>query len=523
MALLRRMAQGLICMLLAILMLATQPSPAFAHAEFQGSSPAANALLDALPETVTLRFSEPVGALAIEWLLPDGTRSQAAATATSEGLSFSAPPEAGRGTYVLNWRVVSADGHPVGGALVFSIGEVTGGAEPGTQTTAIPAIAARYFAVLSMILAVGAAVYGAVIAPVPPVAARLGRAAALAAVPLALIAFGAYGLDLLGRGPSALLSTAPWTIAASEPRGWGFLVGAVAALIAGSSLQRHAAVALLALALGAASLAVSGHASAGPNRWIGQPLIALHAVALIFWVGGLPPLIASTFGINSLRTLRRFSNVALPAVIVLVVSGVGLIVIQGADIPTLIASNWGKLLALKLTLVACMLGLALLNKTRLTPALAAAPTAAQIGLRRSIGAEIAFGALVLLVAMCFRLTPPPGAKATDEPIYLHLHSAEVMADVVLSSAPPGAVDIALIFADGGAGPLLPKAATISFTDSSAGIGPIKIGATSTFDGTWQAGPITLPTAGPWDVKLNVLITDFKQSTLRGILEPPYRR
>ena len=27
-----------------------------------------------------------------------------------------------RGTHVLSWRVISADGHPVGGALMFSIG-----------------------------------------------------------------------------------------------------------------------------------------------------------------------------------------------------------------------------------------------------------------------------------------------------------------------------------------------------------------------------------------------------------------
>ncbi|GAW34033.1 inner membrane protein YebZ [Roseovarius sp. A-2] len=509
----------LLCTLIAVLVLA---SPAFAHAEFQGSSPAADALLDTLPETVSLRFSEPVGVLTMEWLLPDGTRSAAEASAKPDELSISAPPETGRGTYVLNWRVASADGHPVGGALVFSVGEVTGGAELDLPATAIPSIAARYLAVISMVLAVGGALYAAMIAPLPPVAARLGRTSALAALPLAGIALGAYGLDLLGRGFPALLSPAPWIAAVSAPRGWGLVAGAVAALIAGSSL-RGRGVALFALGLGTMSLAVSGHASVGPDRWIGQPLMALHAAALIFWIGGLPPLIASISRSNNLRTLHRFSNVALPAVIVLVASGVGLITIRGVDVATLIGSNWGKLLAFKLVLVACMLVLALLNKTRLTPALTAAPLATQTRLRRSIGAEIALGMVVLLVAMCFRLTPPPGAERATDPIHLHLHGAEVMADVTFSDAPPGAINITIHFADGGAGPLLPKEASLSFSDILAGIGPIKIDAELTPEGTWQAGPLTLPTEGPWEMKLSVLITDFVQSTLTATFAKPEDR
>lgn len=513
----RCIAMGLLCALFVVLVLTTTPSSAFAHAEFQGSNPTADALLDTLPESISLRFSEPVGALAMEWLLPDGSRSPASASATPNGLSVSAPPDAGRGTYVLSWRVVSADGHPVAGALVFSFGEVTGGAEPIAQTTAIPAIVTRYLSVLSIVLAVGAAVFSALIAPLPRIAARVGHISTLAALPLAVLALGAYGLDLMAGDVRSLLSSAPWIAAASAPRGWGLLAGAVAALIAGSAMQRHAGGALLALALATVSLAVSGHASAGPSRWIGQPLMALHAAALIFWIGGLPPLIASLSGEDSLRILRRFSTVALPAVIVLVGSGVGLIVIRGVSIADLIASDWGKLLMLKLALVACMLGLALLNKTRLTPALAAGSDAAQPALRRSIGAEIALGGAVLLVAMCFRLTPPPGDSTADNPISLHLQNAEVMADVTFSTAPPGAIAVTVHFANGSAEPMQPKEAALSFTDSGAGIGPIKIEAKPGSDGTWQVGPITLPTEGPWDVKLNVLITDFAQTTLIGTL------
>lgn len=514
--------QGVFCFLFMVLVVATVPSSALAHAEFQGSAPVANALLDELPTGVRLQFSEPVGALTLEWLLPDGTRGTATAKATPDGLLLSAPPATGRGTYVLNWRVVSADGHPIGGALVFSLGEVTGTTEPGTDAAVLPAIIARFLAILSMIFAVGAALYAALIGPLSSGAARFGRVAALAAVPLALVALGAYGLDLLGRGSSALSSSVPWQVAIAVPRGWGFLVGAAAAIIAGSRSRQRPAIALLVLVLGASSLAVSGHSSTGQNRWIGQPLMMLHAAALIFWVGGLPPLIASLSGQGGLNALRRFSNVALPAVIVLVATGVGLALIRGADIATLIASDWGKLLALKLVLVACMLALALLNKTRLTPALATAPGSARSSLRRSISAEIALGAMVLLVAMCFRLTPPPGAHTAPDPIHLHLHSAEIAAEVSLSAAPPGAIDVSVNFMGTNADLLPPKEVNLTFSDPAAGIGPISFDAQLLDSGMWQIGPVTLPTAGPWSLNIAVLVTDFKQITLSGIFTPPKR-
>lgn len=495
-------------------------SSVFAHAEFQGSSPAADTVLGSAPMNVSLRYSEPVGALTLEWRLPDGQRAAATGTALPEGLSISAPPGTQRGTYVLNWRVVSADGHPIGGALVFSVGEVTGTDPPHTPATVYPAIATQYLVALSMILAVGAALFAVVVAPLPTGAARLARLAAFCALPLALLALGAYGLDLLGRGPTALLSLAPWKIAATMPRGWGLMAGAAAALVAGSRLQHQSVSTFLAFVLGAISFALAGHAAVGPSRWIGQPLMALHAAGLIFWVGGLPPLIMGLSGRDNIEILRRFSDVAIVAVIALVASGVGLVLIRGADFATLIASSWGRLLALKLALVACMLALALVNKSRLTPMFAASPDVARTRLRYSIGTEIALGASVLLIAMCFRLTPPPGTETDIDPIHLQLHSAEGVADVTFSALPPGAVDISLMVSDPDERPLQAQEINLSLTDSTTGMGPIKIAAYQGSDSVWYTGSTTLPSKGPWNVKLTVLISDYKQLTLDGTLNIP---
>ncbi|MBD1203647.1 MAG: hypothetical protein H9533_05865 [Rhodobacteraceae bacterium] len=92
-----------------------------------------------------------------------------------------------------------------------------------------------------------------------------------------------------------------------------------------------------------------------------------------------------------------------------------------------------------------------------------------------------------------------------------------MADVVLSASPPGAVTIDLFLADGDFDPLDPQEVRLALADPAAGIGPLTIQATRQEPGHWITPPVTLPSPGPWQVKLMLLITDFEQVTLSGDL------
>lgn len=503
------------------------PVQALAHAEFRGSDPVADAMLPASPDHVALQFSEPVGALSLTWRLPDGSTAEARATGAGHGLDISAPPNGGEGTYVLNWRVASADGHPVGGALVFSIGKITeqttGAANAASEVTAgaLNAIAARFAAVLAMILSVGAAIHASFVAPLARRAQRIARLSSRLAAPLALVAIGLYGLDLLAAGPGALFSPGNWRIALAAPRGWSLLLMAGAALLSIPGHSGRKPAALGALTLGAAAMAVSGHSAAGDHALIGQIIMGAHAAALIFWIGALPALLSSAMEPDGASVMRRFSDLALPAVLVLIASGTGLIILRGLPLPVLAASKWGTLLMAKLTLVSLMLGLALWNKLRATPGLETNPSDMAPRLRRSIGAEIALGALVLLLAMGFRLTPPP-KPALNEMLYAHLMDAQVMVDVSVTPAPPGTTIIALSFMGSDGNPFEPKEVTLSLSDPAAGIGPIEVRAEKDSapdsGALWHSPPVTLPSPGPWEIALRVLITDFTQATLRGELE-----
>ncbi|HST97274.1 MAG TPA: copper resistance CopC family protein, partial [Geodermatophilus sp.] len=90
--------------------------PAAAHAELVSTDPAEGARLEQAPDTVTLRFSEPVsiGAGYARLLDADGTVQVSTASVDGDTLTITPrsdlPDDVG---YLVTFRVVSADSHPI--------------------------------------------------------------------------------------------------------------------------------------------------------------------------------------------------------------------------------------------------------------------------------------------------------------------------------------------------------------------------------------------------------------------------
>ncbi|KGM31180.1 copper resistance protein CopC, partial [Inquilinus limosus MP06] len=130
-------------------------------------------MIAAGPDSFRLTFNEPVSPLVLRLVQPDGTAiALGDARLEDATLVIPAPAGLGHGTHVLSWRVVSEDGHPVGGSVVFSIGEP--GAAPPPQAADIadrPVEAAIWLARIAiyaaLFLGVGAAAFRAVVAPLP--------------------------------------------------------------------------------------------------------------------------------------------------------------------------------------------------------------------------------------------------------------------------------------------------------------------------------------------------------------------
>jgi len=503
-----------------VLLAAMAAGPAWAHAQLLAASPADGALLAAAPARVELDFNEPVSPLATRLVAPDGTATDLLAqTAGGASVGVALPALAAEGTYVLSYRVVSADGHPIGGALVFSVGAVTGAAPvPTTDPAAMAALwlgKALLFACL--FFGIGGAAFQA-LAPLPAAARRPALALTLAGLVVAPATLALQGLDALALPLAALPSPAAW--AAGLATSYGLTVGAatlgfVVATLA--LLLSRAGLGLLAAALGALALTLSGHASAAAPQGLTRPMVFLHMAGLLFWLGALWPLfvLLRTPSEPATTALARFSRAIPYAVAPLVVSGVTLAIIQmGAPGPAWL-SPYGVILAIKLGLLVGLFGLALWNRVGLTrPALAgAAPARRQ--LRRAIGAELALALVILALVAGWRFTPPPRALAETpspavaaEPLLVHMMDADMMVMASLAPGRAGPVEIALAITDFEGLPKLAQAVAVTAAAPSLGIEPLRRDATPTDDG-WHVAGLTLPVAGAWRIGVEVRLGRFE--------------
>lgn len=122
MSILSRAASVLLVVLLGLL---SGVPTAAAHAQLKSSNPADGARLTSVPEQIRLEFSEPVdaGFATVSVLGPDGKSHWVAGKARADGAKVSAPlrPLGPKGRYVIKYRVLSADGHPVSGSVTFSL------------------------------------------------------------------------------------------------------------------------------------------------------------------------------------------------------------------------------------------------------------------------------------------------------------------------------------------------------------------------------------------------------------------
>ncbi|TDC02183.1 copper resistance protein CopC [Nonomuraea longispora] len=118
-------------------------SPAEAHNVLIGSDPKDGATLTASPARVTLVFDQPVrqGYAQVEVTGADGSAwADGTAEIAAEKVSVKVKPLAAGGSYVVGYRILSADGHPVTGKIGFKLAaDATGVADPKTGGDNAPA------------------------------------------------------------------------------------------------------------------------------------------------------------------------------------------------------------------------------------------------------------------------------------------------------------------------------------------------------------------------------------------------
>lgn len=259
------------------------------------------------------------------------------------------------------------------------------------------------------------------------VAARASAIIGVVAVLLALAsgaAWFAFSVNAMAGSPDAYLDreTVRFMLTGTDFGRLWIARGAIAVLLlllalAGlmSRSSGRSALSAVFAALLLFSLAGTGHAQTGTGetKWLQAGADALHLLAAGAWLGGLVPLaVVARRGSYSeaVSALTRFSGMGYAAVGLLLATGLvnGWFLVGTID--GLVSTAYGRLLVLKILIVATMVALAGLNRFRLVPRLAheregRRPSLSR--LRNHIFAEQSLGfAVILIVSFLGTMAPP---------------------------------------------------------------------------------------------------------------------
>jgi copper transport protein len=279
--------------------------PAGAHAVVVSSIPAADERLSAPPAEVSFTFSEAVtsdlGGITV-LAAPSGDRVDNDDTTQPSATSIRATVQPGLadGTYTAQYKVISADGHPVSGAIVFGIGDaqlgdVSGLAAATDTTTERLGTVGRFLTYAAALLAAGLAFFLLFLHDGAADRRRLAsivQVATLVAAVGAALTIAVQASLATGDGLGAVAQVEVLRGVLREGLGWS-----TAVLFVGLALC-HVAVrtrpSMLAQGLGfygslavTASFVLWGHAVEAPNRWLAMGADVVHVAVAAAWFGGL--------------------------------------------------------------------------------------------------------------------------------------------------------------------------------------------------------------------------------------------
>jgi copper transport protein len=390
-------------------------APASAHAQLESTQPDPSAVLSTSPQQVVLHFGEPVevdfGSIRV--IGPDGGRVDEGGTHHPQGdshaVAVSLRVHLPRGTFIVAWRVVSADSHPVHGAFIFSVGTASGAPKANALANSLSSARGsavvgtifglvRFAAFTSLVLLVGMAVVITVAWPAGGATGRIRRLMMASWVVLFVCTVagvavqGIYASSLpltdivrptLFNGvlhtrfgeveilrAALLVAVLPLLLSIRRPASGGAgrpASGAVAGRLSTVLSTVLGPVAGLGLLV---TPGLAGHASTGGDPGLGIALDVLHLAAVSVWIGGLAVLAAVLLpGLpegsrpDDVRSLAmKFSAYAFAAVFVVVATGVVQSIRQVGSFYALFHTTYGIALSIKVGFVVLLLALAAVSR-----------------------------------------------------------------------------------------------------------------------------------------------------------------
>jgi copper transport protein len=459
------------------------PGVASAHAYLIRTSPAASRVLNGSPATVSLTYDEAVEPrfAIVSVTSASGTQETAGAVRRSpaDPDTLVAPLRAhlAEGWYLVYWRAISVDGHPVQGAFTYAVGPDPGPAPrfavpsiAGSATSPQPLIT-RWVMFLSVMVSIGLFVLRFLVARAMP--RRAGQTtlrglsiAFVVSSVIGLLAIAAYldastAIDSL-RSVFDVGALVPLFRVTAFGRGYVdmllcyalFCIAGWTALRLDRPDRRRRSVAELGAQTGALLAAgavliipgTAGHAAQTPPRGLTLAADWLHLVSGSLWIGGLVGLLVLWLTLDPGRRVTglsvvvpRFSNLALGSVAALVVTGTIETIDHMPALDALWRTGFGVAILVKTGILLAAMAIASGNLLRAAPGLAAARVDPGRGagaaalLRRLVGGEafLVTGA-VFVGALLSSLAPPPPAFALQNSAVAQVGPGRVVKTVTLN-------------------------------------------------------------------------------------------
>lgn len=536
-----RVAAALVALALALLQVVLGASPASAHAELIETDPAEGAVVETAPETVTLTFNEPVRLTSQEIAVYDATGDPVASTAGANGaevtVGLTGAADLADGTYVVSWNVLSGDGHPISGALTFSVGapsaSVAAPPEPETSSAVVRVLrdAVTVVSLVGLLLAAGLALFVVLVLPRAwsgqDVRARLRRlvtyssAAAVGGAVLQVPIASVYGQGLeltdvvggfdVGSVTNELLSAALVAV------GLGVVVRTLTDTPPGDTAGRL---------LGASAvLALVGPSLVGHTRaFAPSPVLVtwdvIHVTAGAIWLGGLVGLVLALRALAgrevlAAQTLARFSTAA--GLALLVVAGAGAFLswrILGSW-AGFVETTYGRLLLAKIGIALAVAAIGGWNRWRTLPAVEAATGFADRGraaglVTRTVRVEAVL--LVVLLGVTGFLVnqsprPAPVTVASGGTGVGAATADDLRVLAVMDPQRTGSNTLLVQVQDASGEPYDPPAnPVVELRTEGLDIGTVAV--TPIAAGTYR-GEVVVPRAGEWEVQVSIALSRFE--------------
>jgi copper transport protein len=559
----------------SFILLLALPASVLAHANLERADPAPGAQLDQSPRQLQLFFSEAVDDSFSRVQLLNAQREPVdrgnshVAPNDPRSLIVSVPDQLSDGVYTVAWRTLSAvDGHTVNGAYPLIVGPMPaeGIALPSAASsesrfateTAVGrwwfslAASALFGTLLSWQL-VFRHLFGRGNPAALPLAAARSRRLAVAAGSLLLVgtlyaavaqaataadvpvwaAAGQPTIDLLSRGRFATLW---WARLA--------LVVIAFALVSWRGVRRWPGeVALVATGGALLTSSLNSHSAALlSGAYLGVAADWLHFLGVAAWTGGLASMVyvlpttvkaSQSVGDQILaKAVARFSQMALVAVGVIVVTGTFQAWLEVGSWEGFVQTGYGLSLTAKIALLAVTLVLAAFNLLIARPGLTYQGAASRLAqrFRLAIRSEVALGLIILGVAAVLTGLPPAreelarrsGDVLQAGPVDRQVDANGLSARIQITPGVLGINRLAVQLPNTDPSQVERVQLTFTYLDTELGSQPVVLPRSSGAPDTWELTSPLLSQAGTWQAELLVrrIGQDDARTALRFLVAGP---